>query len=183
MRHTISLVVANEYGMLARVAGLFSARGYQIDSLCVAPTLDEEKSRMTLTTHGNDQIIEQIIKQLDKLVKVFEVDDLTTDPHVEREMVLVTVNAAMGEQRQEVLSLVEIFRAKIVDVSTDAFIIEMTGSVEKVYALIDLLKPIGIRDIVRTGTVAMTRVAAIKARQAKYDEEETFSELTLNEKV
>ncbi len=181
MRHTISLTVANEYGMLARVAGLFSARGYQIDSLCVAPLLDDQLSRMTITTHGNDQIIEQIIKQLEKLIKVYEVHDLTKDPHVERQMILLTVNAAMGEQRQEVLSLIEIFRAKVVDVSTDAFIIEMTGSAEKVEALIDLLKPLGIRDIVRTGTVAMTRVAAIKAREAA--EEETFSELTLNEKV
>lgn len=182
MRHTISLTVANEYGMLARVAGLFSARGYQIDSLCVAPLLDDDTSRMTITTHGNDQIIEQIIKQLEKLVKVYEVHDLTKDAHVERQMVLLTVNARMGDERQEVLSLVEIFRAKIVDVSTDAFILEMTGSAEKVDALIDLLRPIGIRDIVRTGTVAMTRVAAVKARQAR-DEEETFSELTLNEKV
>ncbi|MFN0122312.1 MAG: acetolactate synthase small subunit [Blastocatellia bacterium] len=183
MRHTISLTLADEYGMLARVAGLFSARGYQIDTLCVAPTLEEGISRMTITTHGNDQIIDQIVKQLEKLVKVFHVDDLTTDPHVEREMVLVTVNANMGNQRQEVLSLVDIFRAKIVDVSDDAFIIEMTGSTDKVDALLGLLAPIGIRDSVRTGTVAMTRVAAVKARQARYDEEETFSELTLNEKV
>ncbi len=182
MRHTISLLVANEYGMLARVAGLFSARGYQIDSLCVAPMLEEDMSRMTITTHGNDQIIEQIIKQLEKLVKVFEVDDLTTDPHVEREMVLLTVNAAMGVQRQEVQNLIDIFRAKVVDVSTDAYIIEMTGSAEKVDALIDLLKPVGIRDIVRTGTVAMTRVAAVKARKLRNDDE-AFSELTLNEKV
>jgi acetolactate synthase I/III small subunit len=182
MRHTISLLVANEYGMLARVAGLFSARGYQIDSLCVAPMLEEDMSRMTITTHGNDQIIEQIIKQLEKLVKVFEVDDLTTDPHVEREMVLLTVNAAMGAQRQEVQNLIDIFRAKVVDVSTDAYIIEMTGSAEKVDALIDLLKPVGIRDIVRTGTVAMTRVAAVKARKQRNDDE-AFSELTLNEKV
>ncbi|HZS05775.1 MAG TPA: acetolactate synthase small subunit [Blastocatellia bacterium] len=183
MRHTISLTVADEYGMLSRVAGLFSARGYQIDTLCVAPTLDEGLSRMTLTTHGNDQVIDQILKQLEKLVKVYEVHDLTKDPHVEREMMLVTVSAERGEHRQEVLSLVEIFRAKVVDVSDDAFIIEMTGNAEKVDALIDLLRPIGIRDMVRTGTVAMTRVAAVKARQARYEEEETFSELTLNEKV
>lgn len=183
MRHTISVLVADEYGMLARVAGLFSARGYQIDTLCVAPTREEGLSRMTLTTHGNDQIIQQILKQLEKLVKVYEVHDLTKDPHVEREMVLVTVNANMGEQRQEVLNLVEIFRAKIVDVSTDAFIIEMTGSADKVQALLDLLEPVGIRDMVRTGTVAMTRVAAIKAREKRYEEEEAFSELTLNEKV
>ncbi len=183
MRHTISLTVADEYGMLARVSGLFSARGYQIDTLCVAPTLEEGLARMTLTTHGNDQVIEQILKQLEKLVKVYEVHDLTADPHVEREMVLLTVNAKMGEQRQEILGLVDIFRAKVVDVSDDAFILEMTGSADKVQALLDLLEPIGIRDMVRTGTVAMTRVAAVKARQARYEEEETFSELTLNEKV
>jgi len=182
MRHTISLLVENEYGMLSRIAGLFSARGYQIDTLCVGPTLEEGIARMTLTTHGNDQIIEQIIKQLRKQVKVVKVTDLTERSHVEREMVMLTVNAEMGTQRQEVMSLVEIFRAKVVDVSTDAFIIEMTGNAEKVEAFIELLKPVGIREIVRTGTVAMTRVAATKAYQLKGNEE-TFSQLTLNEKV
>jgi acetolactate synthase-1/3 small subunit len=182
MRHTISLLVENEYGMLSRVAGLFSARGYQIDTLCVGPTLEEGISRMTLTTHGNDQIIEQIIKQLRKLVKVIKVTDLTERPHVEREMVMLTVSAEMGEPRQEVLNLVEIFRAKVVDVSNDAFILEMTGNAEKVEAFIELLKPIGIREIVRTGTVAMTRVVATKARQPRGNEE-TFSPVTLNEKV
>lgn len=182
MRHTISVTVADEYGMLARVAGLFSARGYQIDTLCVAPTLEAGISRMTLTTHGNDQIIEQILKQLEKLVKVYKVEDMTRDQHVEREMVLLTVNARRGDERQEVLSLANIFRAKVVDVSDDAFIIEMTGSADKVRALIDLLEPIGIREMVRTGIVATTRVAAVKARKEEF-EEETFSELTLNEKV
>jgi acetolactate synthase-1/3 small subunit len=182
MRHTISLLVENEYGMLSRIAGLFSARGYQIDTLCVGPTLEEGVARMTLTTHGNDQIIEQIIKQLRKLVKVIKVTDLTERPHVEREMVMITVNAEMGEHRQEVLNLVNIFRAKVVDVSNDAFIVEMTGNAEKVQAFIELLKPIGIREIVRTGTVAITRVAAYKVYQPKGNEE-TFSQLTLNEKV
>ena len=101
MRHTISLLVENEYGMLSRVAGLFSARGYQIDTLCVGPTLEEDISRMTLTTHGNDQIIEQIIKQLRKLVKVIKVTDLTERAHVEREMAMLTINAEMGEHRHE----------------------------------------------------------------------------------
>jgi acetolactate synthase-1/3 small subunit len=168
--------------MLSRVAGLFSARGYQIDTLCVGATLEEGVARMTLTTHGNDQIIEQIIKQLRKLVKVIKVTDLTERPHVEREMVMLTVSAEMGEHRQEVLNLVEIFRAKVVDVSNDAFIVEMTGNAEKVEAFIELLKPIGIREIVRTGTVAITRVAATKAHQPRGNEE-TFSQLTLNEKV
>ncbi len=182
MRHTISLLVENEYGMLTRVAGLFSARGYQIDTLNVAQTLEDGVSRMTLTTHGNDHVIEQIIQQTRKMVRVIEVSDLTASPHVEREMVMLTVNSTQGEQRQEVLSLVEIFRAKIVDVSTDAFILEMSGNAEKVGAFIELLKPIGIRDIVRTGPVAMTRVAHINAQKLKDDEEE-FSELSLNEKV
>lgn len=167
--------------MLTRIAGLFSARGYQIDTLNVAQTLEDGISRMTLTTHGNDHVIEQILQQSRKLVKVITVTDMTASPHVEREMVMLTVNAKMGVQRQEVLSLVEIFRAKVVDVSEDAFILELTGNAEKIEAFIGLLKPIGIRDLVRTGPVAMTRVAAIKAQQLL--EEEEFSELTLNEKV
>jgi acetolactate synthase-1/3 small subunit len=182
MRHTISLLVENEYGMLARIAGLFSARGYQIDTLCVAPTLEDGVSRMTLTTHGNDHVIKQILQQSRKMVRVIEVTDLTASPHVEREMVMLTVNARQGVERQEVLSLVEIFRARVVDVSNDAFIVELTGNAEKVNAFIDLLKPIGILDIVRAGAVALTRVAHVKAQKLKDDDEE-FSELTLNEKV
>lgn len=182
MKHTISLLVENEYGMLSRISGLFSARGYQIDTLNVAPTLEDGVSRITLTTHGNDHIIEQILRQTLKLVKVIQVRDLTADAHVEREMVMLTVNARRGEERQEVLSLVKIFRARVVDVSDDAFILELTGNGEKVEAFISLLKPIGIHDIVRTGPVALTRVAAVRARQLAEDEEE-FSELTLNEKV
>jgi len=182
MRHTITLLVENEYGMLTRVAGLFSARGYQIDTLNVAPTLEDGVSRMTITTHGNDHVIEQIIQQSRKMVRVIEVTDMTAAPHVEREMVMLTVNAHVGEQRREVLSLVEIFRAKVVDVSNDSFILEMTGNAEKVGAFIELLRPIGIQEIVRTGPVAMTRVAHVKAQKLKDDDEE-FSELTLNEKV
>ncbi|NDD65086.1 MAG: acetolactate synthase small subunit [Acidobacteria bacterium] len=182
MKHTISLLVENEYGMLSRVSGLFSARGYQIDTLNVAPTLEEGVSRMTLTTHGNDHVIEQILRQTLKLVKVLQVTDMTANPHVEREMVMVTVSARRGEERQEVLSLVKIFRARVVDVSEDAFILELTGNAEKVEAFINLLRPIGIQDMVRTGPVAMTRVAAVRAMQ-RIDEEEEFSELTLNEKV
>jgi acetolactate synthase I/III small subunit len=182
MRHTISLLVENEYGMLTRIAGLFSARGYQIDTLNVAQTLEEGVSRMTITTHGNDHVIEQILQQSRKLVKVIEVNDMTASPHVEREMVMLTVNAHQGAERQEVLSLVEIFRAKVVDVSSKAFILEMTGNAEKIDAFIELLRPIGIRDIVRTGPVAMTRVAHIHAQEV-LDEDEVFSESTLNEKV
>lgn len=182
MKHTISILVENEYGMLSRIAGLFSARGYQIDTLNVAPTLEEGISRMTLTTHGNDHIIEQILRQTLKLVKVIQVTDMTANPHVEREMVMLTVSARRGEERQEVMTLVKIFRARVVDVSDDSFILELTGNAEKVEAFIGLLRPIGIQEIVRTGPVAMTRVAAVRAQQLSGDDEE-FSELTLNEKV
>ena len=182
MRHTISILLENEYGMLSRVAGLFSARGYQIDTLSVAPTLEDGVSRITLTTHGNDHIIGQIVEQTRKMVRVLNVTDLTANPHVEREMVMLTVNAHQGEERQEVLSLVEIFRARVVDVSNDAFIVELTGNAEKVSAFIELLKPIGILDMARTGTVAMTRVAHTKAQKLNENDEE-FSDLTLNEKV
>jgi acetolactate synthase I/III small subunit len=182
MRHTISILLENEYGMLSRIAGLFSARGYQIDTLSVAPMLEDGISRITLTTHGNDHVIGQIVEQTRKMVRVLNVTDLTANPHVEREMVMLTVNAHQGEERQEVLSLVEIFRARVVDVSNDAFIVELTGNAEKIGAFIELLKPIGILDMVRTGTVAMPRVAHVKAQKLKDDDEE-FSELTLNEKV
>ena len=135
MRHTISITLENEYGMLARVAGSFSARGYQIDTLNVAPTLEDGVSRITLITHGNDHVIEQIVEQTRKMVRILEVQDLTANPHVEREMVMLTINAHPGAQRQEVLSLVEIFRARVVDVSNDAFIVELTGNGEKVNAI------------------------------------------------
>jgi acetolactate synthase-1/3 small subunit len=181
MRHTISITLENEYGMLSRVAGLFSARGYQIDTLNVAPTLEDGISRITLTTHGNDKVIYQIVEQTRKMVRILDVQDLTINPHVEREMVMLTVKAHPGEQRQEVLSLVEIFRARVIDVNNEAFIVELTGNIEKVNAFIELLTPIGILEIARTGPVAMTRVAHVKAQRAAEDEE--FSELSLNEKV
>ena len=180
MRHTISIVLENEYGMLARVSGLFSARGYQIDTLNVAPTLEEGLSRITLTTHGNDKVIYQIVEQTRKMVRILSVTDLTANPHVEREMVMLTVNAHPGEQRQEVLSLVEIFRARVVDVSNDSFIVELTGNIEKVNAFVDLLAPFGITECARTGPVAMTRVAHTKAMQ---EEEERIPESSFNEKV
>jgi acetolactate synthase-1/3 small subunit len=156
MRHTISLTVENKFGVLARVAGLFSGRGYNIESLSVAETLDPSVSKMTIVTNGEDKIIEQIIKQLNKLINSIKVVDLTVTEHVEREMVLIKVSAS-GENRTEVLRLVDIFRGKIVDVSTDTFVIELTGDEEKIRAVLDLLKPLGVKDIVRTGKVAMQR--------------------------
>lgn len=158
MRHTLSILVENRFGELSRIVGLFSARGFNIESLTVAETLDPSISRVTLVTRGNDQIVEQIIKQLDKQVRVLDVQDLTAFKHIEREMVLINVKAGAGLKRQEVLSLVDIFRAKVVDVSDDGLIVEATGDWNKVSALIRLLKPIGISEIVRTGTVAITRL-------------------------
>ena len=158
MRHTLSILVENQFGELSRIVNLFSARGYNIESLTVAETLDSHVSRITLVTRGNDRIIEQIIKQLNKQVRVLDVRDLTSSRHIEREMVLINVKAEAGEKRQEVLSLVSIFRAKVVDVSDDGLIIEATGDWNKVSALIRLLKRLGILEIVRTGTVAIARL-------------------------
>jgi acetolactate synthase-1/3 small subunit len=159
MRHTLSILVENKFGELARVVGLFSARGFNIESLCVAETLDSKVSRITLVTSGNDRTIEQIIQLLDRQVRVLEVQDMNAVGHIEREMVLVKVRATAGPARQEVLSLVNVFRAKVVDISEDGLVVEATGNWSKVSALIDLLKPIGVREIVRTGTVAITRLS------------------------
>jgi acetolactate synthase-1/3 small subunit len=156
MRHTISVLVENEFGVLSRVSGLFSGRGFNIESLSVAETQDPTASRMTIVTSGNDQIVEQILKQLNKLVSVIKVVNLTGTETVNRELVLIKVNAD-PETKAEVLRLVDIFRAKIVDVAVRCYTIEMTGDEEKVNALLQLLKPIGIREIVRTGRVAIAR--------------------------
>ena len=159
-RHILSILVENRFGELCRVVGLFSGRGYNIDSLCVAPTHDPAYSRIILTTNGNDAIMEQILKQVGKLVRVLEVIDLNEVSHVEREMALLIVNTKTPAERQEVLNLVGVFRAKVIDISPDAITVEITGSQDKVEALLDLLKPLGIRDIVRTGPVAIPRISA-----------------------
>jgi len=156
MRHTISVLVENEFGVLSRVSGLFSGRGFNIESLSVAETQDPTVSRMTIVTSGNDQIVEQILKQLNKLVSVIKVVNLTNTETVNRELVLIKVTVD-PETKAEVLRLVDIFRAKIVDVAARCYTIEMTGDEEKIKALIQLLKPIGIREIVRTGCVAIAR--------------------------
>jgi acetolactate synthase-1/3 small subunit len=149
-------MVENEFGVLSRVSGLFSGRGFNIESLSVAETLDPSVSRMTIVTSGNDQIIEQILKQLNKLISVIKVVDLTGAETVDRELVLIKVNAE-AETKAEVLRLVDIFRAQVVDVAPRAYTIEMTGDEEKVNALVQLLKPIGIREVVRTGLVSIAR--------------------------
>ena len=156
MRHVISVLVENEFGVLARVAGLFSGRGFNIESLSVAETMDPTVSRITLVTRGEDQVLEQIEKQLNKLICVIKVTDFTETEHVERELVLVKVNAD-ERTRGELANIADIFRAKIIDVSRQSYIVEITGTEDKVTAFIELLRPLGIQEIVRTGKVAMFR--------------------------
>lgn len=156
MRHILSILVENEPGVLSRVAGLFSGRGFNIETLNVAPTLEEGVSIMTITTFGDDQIIEQIIKQLRKLVTVVKVVDLTEIKNVEREMMLLKVSAEEGK-RAEILRIVDVFRCKVVDVGFDELTVEVTGTQDKITALINLLQRFGIKEVARTGTVSMRR--------------------------
>ena len=156
MKHTISVLVENHFGVLARVSALFSARGYNIDSLCVGETEDPRVSRMTVVARGDDRVLEQIIKQLNKLVDTIEVRDLTAEDFVERELVMIKVGAG-SKHRSEALEIVSIYRAKVVDCSANSMILEVTGSEGKVAAFIDMLRPFGIREIVRTGEIAISR--------------------------
>lgn len=158
MKHTISVLVENEFGVLSRVAGLFSGRGFNIESLSVAPTLDPSVSRMTIVTTGDDQILEQITKQLNKLIDTIKVIDFTGQDFVEREMALIKVTAEEAT-RAEVLRSTDIFRAKVVDVTPRSYTIEVTGAPAKIDALIELLRPIGIKEVVRSGPVVIGRGA------------------------
>jgi acetolactate synthase I/III small subunit len=156
MLHTINVLVENEFGVLARIAGLFSGRGFNIESLSVAETLDPKVSAMTIVTRGDDQVLEQITKQLNKLVCVIKVTDLAGKEYVAREMVLIKV-AAKPENRAEILSITDIFRGKVVDVGPKSYTIEVTGDEEKIRAFLELLKPMGIKEMARTGRVALIR--------------------------
>lgn len=155
-RHVISVLVENEPGVLSRVVGLFSGRGFNIVSLNVAPALEEGTSHMTITTFGDDQILEQIMKQLHKLIPVIKVVEFADIPAIEREMLFVKVQAE-GNMRGEILRTVEIFRCKVVDVSTTEMTIEATGDHEKLEAITNLFSRFGIKEIVRTGSVVMRR--------------------------
>ena len=155
-KHTMSLLVDNEPGVLARVSGLFSGRGFNIESLCVAETLDPSISRMTLVTRGDDAIVEQITKQLNKLINVIKVTDLTATECVDREMALIKVSAK-ADFRAEILRMVDIFRCKVVDVSPTHYTMEVTGTADKLAAILSLLKPMGIKEIARTGAIALSR--------------------------
>lgn len=151
------MLVTNEFGVLSRVSGLFSGRGFNIESLCVAETLDPKVSRLTLVTRGEEKIIEQITKQLNKLVNVIKVFDFTgNDECIERELALIKVQVT-PETRAEILSVVEIFRVKVVDICHKSYTIESTGDVDKIHAVIEMLRPFGIKEIVRTGQVAIAR--------------------------
>lgn len=156
MDHIISVIVENKFGVLSRVAGLFSGRGFNIESLSVAPTLDPSMSMMTIVTTGDDRIIEQIVKQLNKLIDVIKVVDLNESEFVERETALIKVHTK-PEDRAEALRIADIFRASVIDSTPTTYTIEITGDVNKIEAIINLLQPLGIKELARTGRVAIAR--------------------------
>ena len=177
MRHTLSIIVADQPGELSRIVGLFSARGFNIQTISVGETLDPRWSRVTIVTRGDDRTIQQIVKQCERLARVREVQDVTTRPHIEREMALITVAANAGAARQDVLSLVSVFRAKVVDISHTHLIVEASGNKEKVDTFIELLRPIGITDITRTGHIAINRLAANLDKPTVEEEEDEYEHL------
>ena len=156
MRHIISILMENESGALSRVSNLFSARGYNIETLCVAPTDDASLSRMTLVTSGTEEIIEQIVKQLNKLIEIVKLIDLTEGSHIERELMLIKVKA-IGEQRDEMKRLCDIFRGRIIDVSDATYTIELTGTSEKLDAFINTLGRDCLLEVVRSGVTGIAR--------------------------
>jgi acetolactate synthase-1/3 small subunit len=156
MKHTLSILLRNRPGALSRVTGLFSGRFFNIESICAAETMDPQVSCLTVVTSGDAAIIEQITKQLHKLIDVIKVIDVSEGEFVEREMALIRVRAEAGT-RAEVLRIIDIFRGKVVDVSPNTYSLEITGSESKIKAVLDILKPLGIKEIVRTGKIAMTR--------------------------
>ncbi len=160
-KHILSILVDNEPGVLSRIAGLFSGRGYNIDTLSVAQTMESTASRVIMETSGDDHIIEQIIKQLYKLINVITVVDLTQTKHVKRELALIKVHAK-PEHRAEILRIVDIFRCRVVDVALDYYTIEISGNEEKLMAIMDLLTPMGIIETARTGSIALSREKSTK---------------------
>ncbi len=156
MRHTISVLVENQFGVLSRVAGLFSARGYNIDSLCVGETDEPSISRMTVVVRGDDRVLQQIINQLNKLVGIIEVTDLTQTDFVERELVMLKM-AVSTRERTEIIEIANIFRAKVVDMGDGAITVEATGASDKISAFIDMMRSFNIQELVRTGRIAIGR--------------------------
>ncbi len=158
MRHTISVLVENKFGVLTRIAGMFSGRGFNIDTLNVGPTLDPSTSRMTIVVRGDDTVLEQVTKQLNKLIDVIEIQDFREDEYVDRELVLLRVNVN-AQTRAEVMQICDIFRAKIIDVQHKNVSIEVTGNESKINKFIFLMEPFGICDLTRTGKIALARKA------------------------
>jgi acetolactate synthase I/III small subunit len=156
MRHTISILVENKFGVLTRVAGMFSGRGFNIDSLNVGPTLDASASRMTIVVRGDDGVLEQVTKQLEKLVDVIDVQDFRDEQYVDRELVLLRVSAT-SKTRAEVMQICDIFRAKIIDVQPSKLAIEITGTEAKIRKFVSLMETFGISDLTRTGKIALAR--------------------------
>jgi acetolactate synthase-1/3 small subunit len=156
MRHTITAIVENKFGVLARVAGMFSGRGFNIDTLNVGPTTNPSTSRMTIVVRGDDKVLEQVIRQLEKLVDVITVQDFRDEEFVDRELILLRV-PANSKNRAEIMQLCEIFRAKIVDVQSNKLVIELTGTEHKITKFLGLMEPFGIEELTRTGKVALSR--------------------------
>ena len=156
MEHVISVLVENRFGVLAHIAGMFSGRGFNIDSLAVGTTVDPTISRMTIVTRGDDRVVSQIVKQLNRQVDVVEVTDLSGSSFVERELMLIKVSGD-AQTRGQIIEIASVFRAKVVDVQHETLVIEAAGSAEKLQALLELLEPYGIREIVRTGRIGMPR--------------------------
>jgi acetolactate synthase-1/3 small subunit len=156
MRHTISVLVENQFGVLARISGLFSGRGFNIDSLSVGETEDQSISRITLVVHGDEKVLEQIMKQLNRLVDVIKVTDLTQDEFIDRELALIKVEAN-SKTRSEIIQIVDVFRGNILDVSPATLTIEVTGTEEKVQGMVNLLHDFRIKEVVRSGKIAISR--------------------------
>jgi acetolactate synthase I/III small subunit len=172
MKHTLSVLVEDEAGVLSRISGLFARRGFNIESLAVGPAEQMGVSRITMVVPGEDQVIEQLTKQLYKLINVLKVQDITEIPCVERELMLIKVNAT-AQLRSEIIEIVQIFRAKVVDVSEESLTVEVSGDPGKMVAIVQMLNKFGIREIARTGKVALTRESGVnteflKSLEAKF---------------
>ncbi|AFY91926.1 MULTISPECIES: acetolactate synthase small subunit [Chamaesiphon] len=166
MKHTLSVLVEDEAGVLTRIAGLFARRGFNIESLAVGPAEQEGRSRVTMVINGDDRAIEQLTKQLYKLVNIFKVLDITDVPCVERELMLLKVNAT-STHRSEIIELAHIFRARVVDVAEDALTLEVVGDPGKIVAIVQVLQKFGIKEIARTGKVALARESKVNTESLK----------------
>jgi len=169
MKHVLTVLVENQPGVLARVAGLFSRRGFNINSLTVGETENSHLSRMTIVVEGDQPVLEQVSKQLHKLINVIKITDITELPSVIRELVLIKVKTSQ-QSRAEIVEICNIFRAKVVDVGRDALMVEMTGDDDKIDALVELLRPFGLKELVRTGKIAMVRSTKNKSKINEEDE-------------